>query len=145
MFLHYLVLPALQVYGDGKPLVKFFQAGEDRGHPGGAEVVIVDVVQRVSVQLEAEHAVVGGVISTVRDAVPFHYRVHSWVTGGAAARRLGMEGRDSCRVHLLNLPSSYRRMNKQTNKQTCWNITNIGLFLNIRFHHSFTCTAYYVV
>lgn len=106
MFLRYLVLPALQVYGDGKPLLQFVQVGEHRGDPGCAHVVIVDVVQRVSVRVEAEHAVVGGVISTVWDAVPFYDRVHSWVAGGAAARCLGMEGRDSRRIHLLNLPSS---------------------------------------
>lgn len=85
MLICYLVLSVLQVYGDGKPLVQCLGAGENRGHPGGADLIVVDVVQRVSVRVEAEHAVVGGVISTVRDAVPFHYRVHSWVTGGAAA------------------------------------------------------------
>lgn len=63
--------------------------------------------------MEAEHTVAGGVVSTVRDAVPFHYRMHSWVTGRAAARRLGMEGRDSSRVHCLNLPNSNRQIEKK--------------------------------
>lgn len=61
------------------------QTGENRGDPGGADVIIIDVVERVSVWVEAEQAVVGGVISTVRDAVPFHYRVHSRVGGRAPA------------------------------------------------------------
>lgn len=85
MCLRYLIRPALQVDGDGNPLVQFLRAGENSRHPGSADVVIVDVVKRVSVWMEAEHAVTGGVFSTVRDAVPFYYRVHSWVGGGAAA------------------------------------------------------------
>lgn len=85
MFLCYLIHAALQVYGDGNPSAQCLGAGEDGRHPGSADVVIIDVVKRVSVGVEAEHAVVGGVFSTVRDAVPFHYRVHSRVSGGAAA------------------------------------------------------------
>lgn len=81
----YLVQSTLQVYGDGNPSVQFLQVWENRGHPAGADVVIIDVVQWVGVRVEAEHAVAGGVMGTIRNAVPFRYGVNSGVTGGAEA------------------------------------------------------------
>lgn len=58
----------------------------------------------------AEHAVAGGVVCAIRDAVPLYYRVHSRVTGGAATRWLGMERRDFSRVHFLDLSSEENKI-----------------------------------
>lgn len=64
----YLVLSISQVDGNGDSFIQFLWS-HDLREPRGAHVLVVDVAQRVGVQVQPQHSVVGGVVHTVWDAV----------------------------------------------------------------------------
>lgn len=92
-------------------MIQTCSISKHRWNPGGPNVIIIDVIERMGFHIQPQHSVVSGIICTIRDAVPLYQWVYPGMTSRTAALRLGMQMRKFAREYFQNVSvTAYKKV-----------------------------------